>query len=614
MRPEPPDAGRRRCPEVPVARSIGWSWKERTLTVIHPDQRQSVNGAGAAASRKRPGRRRDVSIRVALGVCICVVALGAVYPTAATLSQGLSREALPQYAEFMTTGVDLEILRNTLVLGFLVGTVGTAVGFLFAFVQTRLAVPGKRVLHVLALVPIVSPPFAVATAAVVLYGRRGIVTHGLLGWDYDLYGLDGLVLVLSLSFFPVGYLGLLGMMRALDPALEEAATNLGAGRWQAFRTVLLPLLAAGFAAPFLLLFVEAIADLANPLAIGGDYTVLASRAYLAITGEYDLTRASVYCVILLFPTVSLFLLQRRWLGKKTRTTVTGKPSGSVSLITGWVRWPPYVLALMISALIVSLYGTVVLGAITTVFGMDNSLTFDHLREVIVGAGQEAVTDTITLAVIATPIAGLLGMLLAWLAARHLKRSAGWLDFVGTLGIAVPGTVLGIGYVIAYRNGVHLGPVPVVPGLVGGSAVAGGALAIILAYVTRNIPAGLRTGAAALTQLHGSIEEASLNLGAGPLVTFRKVTLPLIRPAFLAGLSYSFARSMTSISTIILLVTPETKIMASQILSAASTGRYGVAFAYCTVLMTIILAGFGLIRILVGRAADYHRVADQTGRG
>lgn len=235
---------------------------------------------------RRPRRRsRDLGVMVAVAASVLLVVVGSVYPLTAVLSTALSGEALPRYAEFATSSVDLMILRNTLVLGLLVGTCGTALGFLFAFVQTRLAVPGKRILHVVALVPVVSPPFAVATAAIVLYGRRGAVTHGLLGVEYDIYGLDGLVFVLSLSLFPVAYLGMLGMMRGLDPAMEEAAMNMGASRWQIFRTVQLPLLAPGLAAPFLLLFVEAIADLANPLALGGDYTVLASRAYLAVTGS-----------------------------------------------------------------------------------------------------------------------------------------------------------------------------------------------------------------------------------------------------------------------------------------------------------------------------------------
>ncbi|WP_204030073.1 ABC transporter permease [Sinosporangium siamense] len=539
-------------------------------------------------------------MRAALLAVVALVAVGCVYPLINVLAEALSPSALPRYAEFVTSPVDLAILRNTIVLGLLVGTCGTAIGLLFAFVQTRLAVPGKRVLHLIALLPMISPPFAVATATVALYGRRGLVTYGIFGTEYDIYGLDGLVMVLSLSFFPVSYLGLLGMMRALDPAMEEAAMNLGAGRRRIFRTLILPLLAPGVVAPFLLLFIEAIADLANPLVVGGDYTVLASRAYLAVTGEYDTTSAAIYSLILLIPSIGLYLVQRRWLARKTRITITGKPSGSVHLIRGWGRWPVFTLAVLIALVIVSLYGTVLAGAFIRAFNVDFSLTLNHMRVALLGAeGREAVADTTLLAAIATPIAGLAGLTVAWLVVRHLGRAAGWLDFAATLGVAVPGTVLGIGYVLAYRDDIEVAGVTVLPGLVGGGALAGGSLAIILAYVVRSLPAGLRTATGALAQIHPHVEEASTDLGARPLQTFRRVTLPLIRPALLTGLSYSFARCMTSVSTIVFLVTPDTKIITSQILSAAGQGHYGVAFAYCTLLSLVVLLSLGLIRLVVG---------------
>jgi iron(III) transport system permease protein len=556
---------------------------------------------------KTAHQRRNPWVIAAIAVSLVVVVLGSIIPLAMILKAAFGPDSLPRYGEFVTSSTDLGILRNTLVLGLLVGVTGTTIGFLFAFVQTRLDVPFKRVLHIIALVPIVSPPFAIATATIVLYGRSGIITNGLFGLSYDIYGLDGLVFVLSVSFFPVAYLALVGMMRALDPALEEAAMNMGASRWRIFRTVQLPLLAPGIAASMLLLFVEALADLANPLVLGGDYTVLASRAYLAVTGEYDTGSAAVYSVILLVPAVSLFLAQRYWLGRKVRTTVTGRPAGSVHLIRGWARWVIGGLAVLVAVVILSLYVTVIVGGLTKVFGVDNTFTLRNFNEVLFGAGRQAVLDTSLLAAIATPIAGLLGVVIAWIVVRQLKSTAGWLDFVGTLGIAVPGTVYGIGYVLAYRTDWKIGPFTLLPGLVGGTAVFGGALAIVLSYVIRSMPAGQRTAVGALSQLHPSIEQASADLGASPGTTFRRITLPLIRPALLTGLCYSFARCMTSVSTVVFLVTPQTKIITSQILDASNNGRYGVAFAYCTVLTVIVLLAFGLIRLIVGGTASLNRI-------
>lgn len=564
-------------------------------------------------STRSPARavRRDLWVRAAVVLSVGLVGLGTLIPLGMILRTAFGAEARPYYREIVTSMAELTILGNTLVLGSLVALCGTATGLLFAFVQTRLDVPFKRTLHVIALVPIVSPPFAVATATIVLYGRNGIITNDLLGLEYEIYGLDGLVLVLSLSSFPFAYLGLLGMLRALDPALEEAAMNLGAGRWRIFRTVLLPLLAPGLGASALLLFVQAISDLANPLAIGTGYKVLASQAYRAVNGSSDTVLAAVYSVILLVPAFGMFLAYRYWLGGKVRTTVTGRPAGSVHLIRSWARWPLFGLALLISSVIISLYATMILGGFIKNLGVDHRVTLSYFHEVLFGAGRQAVWDTTVLAAIATPIAGFAGVVIAWLVVRHLRATAAWLDFAGMLGIAMPGIVLGIGYVLAYRGGLTIGPLAV-PELVGNNALFGGALAIVLCYVVSTLPGGLRTAVGGLAQLHPSLEEASTNLGASQGRTFRRITLPLIRPALLTGLCYSFANCMTSVSAIVFLATPETKIITRQTLDAVEVGRYGVAFAYCTVLTVIVLLSFGLIRLILGNNAVLSQV-DTGGR-
>ena len=143
---------------------------------------------------------------------------------------------------------------NTIVLGLSCWLVGTLAGFFFAYVQARVDIPGKKILHLICMIPIVSPPFAVATSVITLFGRNGLISTQVLGQQWNIYGLSGLTLVLSLSFFPVAYMNMLGMLKNLDPAMEEAAASLGASSWTIFRTVTLPMLVPGFAASFLLLF------------------------------------------------------------------------------------------------------------------------------------------------------------------------------------------------------------------------------------------------------------------------------------------------------------------------------------------------------------------------
>jgi iron(III) transport system permease protein len=562
---------------------------------------------------RRPKLSTNPSLVAAIAIASVILGLGLIFPLARLIATIADAGAWSLLKAFFAASYNRDIALNTVQLGIAVGVVGTAVAFMFAYMQARLDVPGKRFLHMVALLPIVSPPFAVATAVIVLFGRNGMISNGVFGIRYDIYGFDGLVLVLSLSFFPVMYMSLLGLLRRLDPSLDEAARNLGASRWHVFRTVTVPLLIPGLASSFLLLFVESIADLANPLVLGGDFTVLSVRAYIAITGEYDLVSGSVLALVLIAPALAVFLMQRYWVERKSVVTITGKPSGTAQLERGWFRWVVFAACCSVALLIMVIYATVALGAFTKVLGVNNTFTFEHARFVLFGIGSKAMIDTTRLAFIAAPIAGLLGMVIAWLVVRKLKRSASMVDFIGMLGIAIPGTVLGIAYLIAFRPPMKVSGVTIVPSLAGGNSFASGAGAIVLILIMRSLPAGLRAAVGALKQIHPSIEEASTSLGANDAQSFRKVTLPLIRPALFSGLAFSFARSMTTLSPIVFLTTPGTKIMTSQILSEVDAGRFGNAFAYCLVLMAIVMLGMGLMRVLVGTLQPKRRIATRSAR-
>lgn len=548
---------------------------------------------------------RDPLLSAVLLAMVLFIVIAIVLPLGAMIGESFSAEGLPLFEQYLTNPVYQTIIWNTLVLGVVIGISGTAVGFLMAFVQVKLDVPFKRFMHIMSLVPVISPPFAVATATIILFGRNGSISRGLFGVRYDIYGLDGLTLVMTLSFFTVAYMNLRGMMQALDPALDEAAINLGANRWRIFRTVTLPMLLPGLASSFLLLFVEAIADLGNPLVMGGDYEVLATRIYISIVGLYNTTGAAVFSLILLVPSLTVFLVQRYWISRISVVSVTGKPSGTPQTINHpLVKWPLFGLAMGICLLILLIYGVIIYGAFVRVPGVRWDFTLQHFEFIINGIGMQAMRDTTLLAVISTPISGMIGMIIAYLVMRRKFWGRNALDFGAMLGIAVPGTIIGIGYILMFNTETTitlplLGSIPLIPKLTGGQAMFGGALAIVMVYVVRSVPAALRSGTAALSQIDPSIEEASISLGADSAQTFRKITLPLIRPAFLTGLIYAFARSMTTISAIIFLTTPHTRIMTQQILNEVEHARYGNAFAYCVILIVIVLLAISVLYFLVG---------------
>ena len=558
---------------------------------------------------------QDPVLFISLVLVVLFVIVAILMPIYAMVAESRSPKGQQLFSHYLSSPVYQTIIRNTLEMGLLVAALGTALGFLLAYIQVKVDVPFKRFIHITYLIPIISPPFAVATSVLLLFGRNGMISKGWFNVRYDIYGLDGLALVLTLSYFTIAYMNLKGMMQALDPALEEAATNLGASKWRIFRTVTVPMLIPGIGGAFLLLFVESIADLGNPLVMGGNYEVLSTRIYISIVGLYNTTAAAVLSVILLVPSLLVFSIQRYWVSRTSVVSVTGKPTGTPQKIRHpLARWPLFGVGMFVALFILLVYGVIFAGAFTKVINVNNSFTLDHFDFVINGYGSEAMKDTTRLSMISTPIAGILGMVIAFLVARKQFLGRGALDFSTMLGIAVPGTIIGIGYLLVFNspNTVTLplvGEITLIPKLTGGRAIFGGALAIVLVYIVRSTPAALRAGVSALSQIDPAIEEASVSLGADNVRTFWSITLPLVRPAFFSGLVYAFARSMTTISAIVFLTTPRTKIMTHQILNEVENGRYGNAFDYCVILIGIVLVAIGVLSVVVGTSTGAEKTIE-----
>ena len=210
-------------------------------------------------------------------------------------------------------------ITNTLKVGFVVGILSTAIGLLFAYVEVYVKV-GKisgKLFSIVSMLPVVSPPFVLSLSMIMLFGRAGIITRFLLGiYDNNIYGYFGIVIVQTLTFFPVCYMMLKGLLKNIDPSLEEAVRDMGATRFKVFRDVTFPLLLPGLGNAFLVTFIESIADFANPMIIGGSYDTLATTIYLQITGAYDKEGASAMAVVLLMITLFMFIVQKYYLERK----------------------------------------------------------------------------------------------------------------------------------------------------------------------------------------------------------------------------------------------------------------------------------------------------------
>ena len=488
----------------------------------------------------------------------------------------------------------LGALRNSLFLAVSVGVISTGLGFTFALLESRSTLWTRRLLAPLSILPIITPAFVLGLAMIYMFGRRGFVTHTLLGLSTNaFFGPLGVGVAQVLAFTPIAYLVLVGVIHSLDVSLEEAAQTLRADRWTLFRTILWPLMRPGLANAILLVMIESLADFGNPLILGGGVPFLPTEIFYAIEGRFDQHEAAVYGLVLLTITLTIFFLQRYWLGRRSYVTVTGKPSGghptSLPLAADLALTGVFLCFTAVAAL---LYGSILFGSFVKLWGIDNTFTLKNYQD-LVSHGIPVLLDTMRLSVLAAfPSAGL-GFVIAYLTLRHRFVGRTTLEFSAMLSYAIPGTVMGIGYILAFNRGAF--------------QLTGTAAIIVLAFIFRAMPVGIRSGIAALSQLDPSLEEVSATLKAGTATTLRRVVIPLIRSALLTGLIYSFVRAMTAVSQVIFLVSPGHDLVTVQILSWVEYGTIGRGAALSTLLI-LVLAVCILPAHWLGRRSAVSRLA------
>ncbi len=492
---------------------------------------------------------------------------------------------------------------NTLYLALLTAAGTTVLGTLIALLAERGARRLQRPLQGLALLPIITPPFVVGLGLILLFGRAGLVNQALeaafgVAPSRWFYGVFGIWLAQLFAFTPIAFMIMRGVVQGVSPSLEEAAQTLRATRRQAFLTITLPLLKPGLANAFLVGFIESMADFGNPIVVGGQYAVLSTEIFFAIVGaQYDQGRAASLSLILTLFALAVFALQRKLLGRTSYTTMTGKGDAGVKMaLPDGLRRLVLAVTLPWLAFTVVVYVFAFVGGFVQTWGRDYTPTLRHLKTAFdlqwgefgliwAGTAWNSFFTTVKLAAISAPICAGLGLLIAWLLARTNFRGQGLFEFGALLAFAIPGTVLGVSYILAFN----------VPPF----ELTGTGLIIVLCFVFRNLPVGVRAGTAAFKQIDKSLDEASTLLRASTATTLRRVVLPLLKPALVAALVYSFVRAMTTVSAVIFLVTAENELATTYIIGRVGNGDYGVALAYCTVLMVLMSLAIALIQGLVG---------------
>lgn len=577
--------------------------------------------------------RGDLFVTAAIGIVVALIGMFVFWPVGSILLDAFGdadgrfalAAVLPRIASrsvwglaCLSGGRTCGVAWNTLALALASAAGSTLLGIVFALLVARTSARWVKMLRSLSVLPIITPPFVLGLALILLLGRNGVLTmliadvFGVVPGRW-LYGLPGVWLSQLLAFAPIAFMTLIGVVEGVGPSLEEASQTLGASRWQTFATVSLPLMRPGLANAFLLCFIESMADFGNPIVLGGNFHVLSTEIYFSVVGaQNDPGRAAGLGLVLLVFALGAFMLQNLWLGRKSYVTVSGKADSGAHApldrrlqIGLWcVAVPWYVFTLVV-------YGMMLLGGFVKIWGVDNSLTFAHYLDAFGVSGDSAglhwhgqawpsFFTTLTIAAIATPLTSLVGMLAAWLLIRQRFAGKRLFEFGTLLSFAIPGTVIGIAYLLTFNSG----PVE----------LTGTAAILVLCFVFRNMPMGLRSGIAAMRQLDASLDEASIMLRASSFTTIRRVILPLLRPALASALVYSFVRSITSVSAVIFLVSANYDMATSYIIGLVSNGNYGTAIAYASVLVVVMLMMILLTQRFVGtRKLRAHTRVQRAGK-
>ena len=540
---------------------------------------------------KMPASNKPVDPLLAFTIILTMVSLivFAVIPLVKVLIQSfISYEGVVSFDAYLrafTSEENFKALSHSLTLGAASGILSTAVGFLFAYSAAYVHMRWKRLFNLIAMLPIVSPPFAIALSIILLFGSRGLISYTLLGLqDVNIYGFRGLLFAQTLSYFPIAYLLLNGVLGSIDPSIEEAARNMGASRGKTFLHVTLPLCLPGIANAFLLVFIKSVADFGNPITIGGNYQTLATQIYYQAIGNYDMQGGAAVAILLLLISIGLFALSKLWVEKKTFVTITGKAArGRVLIDEKHIAAPINAGCYFISFIVIGLYILIPLVSFVKLWGINYTFTLEHYRYAF-GIGMKSLRDSTLMAALATPVTGILAMVIAFLTVRKRFVGRKAMELISMLGMTVPGTVMGIGYVLSFNT----------PPLV----LTGTMLIIVLSYVFRYLPVGVQSGVTSLKQIDPSIEEAAADLGANSFTTFTTVTLPLIKTAFFGGLVYTFVKSMTSISAVIFLVSARYKLLTVSILDQVDSGKFGVASALSTMLIVVVYIAIAILYRLI----------------
>jgi len=518
-------------------------------------------------------------------IVLLVLAVFVAYPSISVLVKSLSVDGQPgigNYIDAFTKPQFSSTIWGSLSVAVGAATLSTLLGLIIALTVFKTTLPFRRFFSVSAVLPMIIPGFVSTLAYIFLFGRNGLITYKLLGIDWDIYSWKSVLAIQTLDFTTITFLLISAVLFGVDRRLEDAARNLGASEWQVLRTVTLPLIRPGIIGAFLLVFLRSLADFGTPLILGGRFDTLASASYTQLIGTYNMEMSSTLNAILLVFSLIIFWLYTRAQSSSSRVRMQAEVSQrSVLNLSRPLKASMWAVCALFSMGVFMLLISVFLAAFTKHLGADFSFTLDHFQ-IVPQRGWNSIMNTVFFATVTALVMSLLGLVIAYLITRINFKGRSIIDWLTTLPFAIPGTLMGVGYILAFNHA---------PLMLTGTWVI-----VIAVTVFRELPLGLRSGASVLRQQDRSIEDASATLGASKISTFFRIIMPMSRPALLVSALYSFVATVQTVGAIIFIINPGTKLLSVDVFEAVYRGDVGDAAALSMIML--LLAAIGVLAIFV----------------
>ncbi len=467
---------------------------------------------------------------------------------------------------------------NTLEVSAGATIAATLLGVPIAFCLARMPIPAKSLAVTLGTLPLLLPSFVSAHAWVLLLGRFGFLSQALrsVGIPFgSIYGRGGMIFVYTIQGFPYVLLLAMSAFSAMDVSLEEAGENLGSSPWRTFRTVTLPLLIPAMLSGGLLVFMASAENFGVPFVLAEDVPVLSVEAYKLFVSEMggNPSLAGAMGVFLILCTAVPLLLQRMYLRRQRFATQNrGRPR--VLTVSTWVRRLATVLVFGVDFVALLPFLVVIVASFLEMRGpvMFFRFSFQSYREILTQS-PEMITNTYLLATLGTVVAVALGVPIGYLVTRQRLRSGSLLEVLSNAPLAIAGTVLGIGFILAFNA--H----PLI--------LTGGWVILVLAYTTRMLPFNVRSTVALLHQIDPAMEEASINLGVPPGQTFIRVTVRLLLAGVVSGAILTWVNVASELSSTVILYSGPWATMTVGMFQAMESRNLGVASAFASILVVSV---------------------------